>query len=107
MQNDIRRYHVLIEQKINIFIDICNRIITEKKLNKKIWVYKDELGSAVGIGDPDKPLQGKDYGFVFYYEMILEKDLGDAVKEFEFKLDHFIKVANTSDKFKSFKTNNG
>jgi hypothetical protein len=98
-----RRYHRLIEQKIDIFVDICNKIVTEKGLSKKVWVFKDELMSVVGIGDPDKSMVSKDYGFVFYYEMILDREMGDVVEEFMFKLEHFIKLANTTDKFKVFR----
>lgn len=100
--NDNRRYHILIEQQIDIFVDVCKEIITKKNLSKQVWVIKDEDMSVVGIGDPDKLIYKKDFGFALYYEMIIGR-LSEAVDEFRFKLDHFIKLANTTDRFEAFK----
>jgi len=97
-----RRYHILIEQQINIFIDVCRSRLKEQGLENKVWVVKHEEESIVGIGDPDKLPHSKDFGFVFYYEQILGK-MEDAIAEFQFKLDHFIKVARSTGKFKVFK----
>ncbi|MDO8641088.1 MAG: hypothetical protein Q7R33_06050 [Nitrosarchaeum sp.] len=103
--NDTRRYHRIVEQQVDIFIDLCKKLIQQRGLESKIWVQKDEQESIVGIGDPDKLVHHKDFGFAFYYEMIISQKLEDVVAEFVFKLDHFIKLANTTNKFPKFKTN--
>jgi hypothetical protein len=97
------RYYRIVEQQIDVFITICERYIEQRGLKGKVWVTKDEEMSVVGIGDPDKLKQSKDYGFVFYYEMIIGRDLQEVVDEFKFKLDHFIKHANSSSRFKVFR----
>jgi hypothetical protein len=99
--NDNRRYHVIIEQQVDIFIEACKKVIEQKGLTK-IWVTKDEETSMVYIGDPDKASFNKDAGFTFYYEMIVNR-LDDAMTEFIFKLNHFIKVARSTDRYKVFK----
>jgi len=98
--NENRRYHILIEQQIDIFIECCKNYIEEKKL--KVWAIKDEASSMVGIGDPDKLFHSKDFGFVLPYETIIGRH-DDAFEEFIFKLEHFIKLANNTNKFKVFK----
>lgn len=100
--NETRRYHRIIEQQVDIFIEICKRHINEKGLENKIWVVKDEQASVVSIGNPDKLPHNRDFGFTMYYESIVPS-LDDAVGEFVFKLDHFIKVAQTSDRYTVFK----
>lgn len=102
--NDNRRYHVIIEKQVDMFVDLCRKIIEDKGLTK-VWITKDEKESIVGIGDPDKATFCKDFGFTFYYEMIVGR-LEDAVNEFIFKLNHFTKVAQSSDRFKVFKNGN-
>ena len=97
------RFLRIVEQQIDVFITICNRYIDERGLKGKVWVTKDEELSVVGIGDPDKLKHSKDYGFTFYYEMIIGRNLQEVVDEFKFKLDHFIKFANSSGRFKVFK----
>jgi len=97
-----RRYHILIEQKVDVFIDICKKAIQAKNLENKIWVEKNEISSMVGIGDPDKLMHNKDFGFSFSYEAIIER-FEDTIYEFEFKLDHYIKTANSTNKFKNFR----
>jgi hypothetical protein len=100
--NETRRYHKIIEQQVDIFIEICKRHVKEKNLESKIWVVKDEQMSCVSIGNPDKLPHSRDFGFTMYYESIVPS-LDDAVSEFVFKLDHFIKVAQTSDRYSVFK----
>jgi hypothetical protein len=102
--NDSRRYHKIIENQVDMFVDLCKKIIDAKGLKDKIWVIKDEDMSAVSIGDPDKMSHNKDFGFTMYYEMIVNR-LSEAAEEFDFKLEHFIKVANSTDRFKRFKNN--
>ena len=97
-----RRYHVLIEQQIDIFVDVAKHRLEELGLQDKVWVVKYEEESAVGIGDPDKLPHSKDFGFIFYYEQIIGK-MDDAIQEFKFKLDHFVKVAKSTGRFKVFK----
>jgi len=98
--NDNRRYHILIEQQIDIFVECCKKYI--EKANLKVWAIKDELTSMVGIGDPDKLFHSKDFGFVMPYETIIN-NRDEAFEEFAFKLEHFIKVAKETDKFSKFK----
>ena len=105
MQTDNRRYHIIIEQTIDIFVNICQQYIKTKGLEKKVWVIKDEQQSVVTIGDPDKLFDCKDFGFAFYYEMILSRKMNEAVDEFIFKLEHFIKHANATGRFSVFRTN--
>mgnify|MGYP000847521228 FL=1 len=95
-----RRFHILIEQQIDIFIECCKKYLTTQNL--KVWVIKNEIDSIVGIGDPDKLFHSKDFGFTIPYEMIISNH-DNAFEEFVFKLNHFIKIANSSDKFKAFK----
>jgi hypothetical protein len=97
-----RRYHIIIEQKVDIFVQVCQKYIKLTSLEKKVWVTKDEMASLVGIGDPDKIVSSKDYGFAVYYEAILD-DFGAAVELFRFKLNHFIKTAQTTNRFQVFK----
>lgn len=97
------RFYRIVEQQIDLFVEICQKYIKDKNLDtSKVWVIKDFENSVVGIGDPDKLMHNRDFGFVFYYEMIFNK-LDDAVSEFKFKLDHFIKLSNSSDRFPAFK----
>lgn len=100
--NDRRRYHVIIERQVDMFVDLCRKIIDSKRLKDKIWVEKDEDMSIVNVGDPDKLSYHKNFGFTIPYEMIVNR-LTEAAEEFDFKLDHFIKVANSTDRFKRFK----
>jgi hypothetical protein len=100
--NEMGRYHKLIEQQVDIFIEICKRHVIDKGLSDKIWVTKDEVMSAVSIGNPDKMPHNRDFGFTMYYESIVPS-IDNAVEEFVFKLDHFIKVAHTSDRYAVFK----
>jgi hypothetical protein len=100
-----RRYHIIIEQKVDVFIQVCETYIKKYGIEKKVWVVKDQLNSLVGIGDPDKLTHSKDYGFTIFYEAILD-DMNKAVDLFKFKLEHFIKVAKTTDKFQAFKIKN-
>jgi len=99
--NEYRRYHALIEQKVDIFIECCDNYIKKHYKNLKVWVIKDEQASMVGIGDPDKLFHSKDFGFIIPYETVIQNH-DEAVNEFIFKLDHFIKVAKTTNKFKIF-----
>lgn len=99
--NDNRRYHRIIEQEVDIFVNVCQKIVKDKKLDK-VWVTKDEQLSVVSIGDPDKATYSKNFGFSMYYETIVGQ-IDEAINEFLFKLNHFIKVAESSDKFKIFK----
>jgi hypothetical protein len=97
------RFYRIVEQQVDIFVEICKNHIKDKNLNiDKIWVIKDQESSVVGIGDPDKLMHNKDFGFVFYYETIFN-NLENAVDEFKFKLDHYIKVSNSTDRFPIFK----
>jgi hypothetical protein len=96
------RFYRIVEQQIDIFIEICQKYITEKGLQDKIWVIKDQEDSSVNIGDPDKLAHNKDFGFVFYYEMIVFK-LDDAFNEFKFKFDHFVKTSKLTNRFPAFK----
>jgi len=96
------RFFKIVDQQIDMFIEVCRRCIKDKGLDSKIWVIKDEEASVVGIGDPDKLMHNKDFGFVFYYEMIISRPFEDAVDEFKFKLDHFIKTAKLTGKFAAF-----
>lgn len=97
------RFYRIVEQQVDIFVEVCKDYIKNKGLDtKKVWVIKDQENSVVGIGDPDKLMHNRDFGFVFYYEMIFNK-LEDAVNEFKFKLDHFIKISNSTDRFPVFK----
>lgn len=95
-----RRYHILIEKQVDAFIECCQKYLTTQ--NIKVWVIKDEVISMVGIGDPDKLFHNKDFGFTIPYETILTNH-DNAFDEFVFKLNHFIKIASASDKFKAFK----
>jgi len=97
------RFNRLVEQQIDLFISICQKYIDQQGLKDKVWITKDEESSVIGIGDPDKLVHNRDYGFTFYYEMIIGRDLQEVVDEFKFKLSHFIKLANTTDKFKAFR----
>lgn len=100
--NENRRYHILIEQQVDIFVEVCKNRLKELGLQDSVWVVKHEEESMVGIGDPDKLPHSKDFGFVFYYEQIISRP-NDAIEEFKFKLDHFVKVAKSTGKFKVFK----
>ena len=97
------RFYRIVEQQVDLFVEICQKHIIEKGIDpKKVWVIKNQKDSVVGIGDPDKLMHNKDFGFVFYYEMIFNK-LDDAISEFKFKLGHFIKVSNSTNKFPAFR----
>ena len=96
------RFLRVVEQQVDIFVEICRKYIEQKGLDKKIWVTKDEEASVVGIGDPDKVFHSKDYGFCFYYEMIFNR-FDEAIEEFKFKLDHFIKLSKQTNKFPAFR----
>jgi|GEM_PF-4061465 len=97
------RFYQLVEKNIDIFIEICKLHIKKRHLENKIKVIKDEQLSVVAIGDPNVQIMNKNFGFVFYYEMIFGRDLQDVNDEFKFKLDHFIKTANQTNKFPAFK----
>lgn len=96
------RFYAIVEKQVDIFVEVCQRYITEKGLQNKVWVIKNQEDSSVSIGDPDKLTHNKDFGFVFYYEMIVFK-LEDAVNEFKFKFDHFVKTSKLTNRFQAFK----
>lgn len=102
MSQENRRYHIIIEQKVDIFIDVCQKYIEKYQLQKFVWIIKDEQNSVIGVGNPDKLLHSKDFGFSIYYETIIE-DMNTAVDLFKLKLNHFIKLAKSTDKFPAFK----
>lgn len=99
----IGRYHNLIEQIIDQFILVCQNRVDEVGLGKKVWVTKDLEDSMVNVGDPDRISSSRDFGFSIPYETILS-DFSDGYNEFNFKLEHFIKIANSMDKFNVFRT---
>jgi len=99
--DDTRRFHRIIEQQVDIFVDVCKKHVEDKGLTK-VWVIKDEEASLVSIGNPDKLQHNKDFGFSMYYETIVF-NLDEAVNEFLFKLNHFIKVAQATDRYSAFK----
>ena len=100
--NEFRRYHILIEQQVDLFISLCSKIVKDRNIDKTVWVSKEEESSMVCAGNPDKVYYSKDFGFTIPYEAIM-KDISEAIELFVFKLDHFIKLAQSTNKFSAFK----
>ena len=97
------RIHRNIELIVDQFVVMCSNRIKELGIDRRVWVSKDFENSMVNVGDPDKISASRNFGFTISYESIMD-NFADAYEGFEFKLNHFIKMANSMGKFNAFRT---